>query len=528
MTTHLSQRTHRLAVLLGTGLLVSACGANDAPRQATIATAYGVATAEARTPPGSLPLQPHRDPRGFTVMKPANWQVMGDDAGQIWIMEPGSGVFALMRAREAGRDMNRWMQRNLMQGERWVRNVRAAAVEPVNASAAKGGYIITDVDGAEKRVNAIAVRHGSIATVFIAAGPVATFERALPTLSAILDSVRFEPQQARGRARALPQMQFEEWRDPVQFAFSVAKPRGWNAFGGLREFGFTADYIFGFASPDNRVMVWHGDPSRETYYLPNPTFESFGWREGGRYTQDNQNFFTVLSVQRLDALAARSLQAMLQAPVRLKGGRARPDIVQQKEAGHRMVGARSSPIADAAEFEFETSDGRSGYVAISISGFSEAAVMGAGTWSVDGFSGYVAPPERQAEGAIALGRLLGTIRTNPQWFAIKNRIDRIDFERIQRFQAEVGQMHEQYMRERAESQAQIQGGRGDVLSGTVEIVDPNTGERATVQNTSRYYFRVTPTPTPGDVVVGTNINENPAPLDLRAMLQVGVDVPYPR
>ncbi len=491
-------------------------------------TAYSMSTAQAATRQGSLPLQPHRDQRGFTVMKPANWQVMGDDAGQIWIVEPGSGVFALMRAREASGDMNRWMRRGLMQGERWVRDVRAAAVEPINASAAKAGYVITDADGVEKRVNVIAVRNGSIATVFMAAGPLDRFDRALPTLSAVLDSVRFEAPEPRRRAPALPQMQFEEWRDPVQFAFSVAKPRGWNAFGGLREFGFTADFIFGFSSPDNRVMVFHGDPSRETYYLPNPTFDSFGWREGGRYTQDNQNFFTVLSVQRLDVLASRSLQALLQTQVRLLGGRARPDIVQQKQQAHRLVGASSSPIADAAEFEFETNDGRAGFVAISITGFSEAAVMGAGTWSVDGLSGYVAPRERQAEGAIALGRLLGTIRTNPQWWAIKNGTDRIDFGRIQQYQAEIGQIHERYMRARAESQAQIQGGRGDLLSGTVEIVDPNTGERATVQNLSRYYYRVTPTPNAGDVVVGTNINDNPAPLDLRAMLQVGVDVPYPR
>jgi hypothetical protein len=60
------------------------------------------------------------------------------------------------------------------------------------------------------------------------------------------------------------------------------------------------------------------------------------------------------------------------------------------------------------------------------------------------------------------------------------------------------------------------------LGGTVRLVDPQTGETFEAGGQSRYFFRV-----PGQGgIVGTETDFNPAPdLDLRRLLQVGVDVP---
>jgi hypothetical protein len=498
--------------------MLTGCGVSDSrPRDAN------PAASQLPVPQG---MERHRDARGFTVAKPAGWQVAGNDAGEIWVSEPGTGVFALMRARDADGDLSRWMRGALLQRERWVRHVHAAAVEAVTPQAARAGYVVTDAKGTQLRVQSIAVRHGSVATVFIAAAPSDRFEQALPTLAAILSSVRFEPGTVSAGASAPPQLRYETWRDPQQLAFTVDRPHGWSAFGGAKDFGFVTDFIFAFSSPDNLTMVFHGDPLRETFYLPTEMYDSFGWREGGRYTQDGQNYFTVLRPQPLDQLAQRSLQAMLQTQVRIERGRARPDIVRQRQQANQMVGARSG-FTDAAEFEFSTGDGRRGFVALSISGFSEAQVGGAGTWAVDGFSGYIAPEARQAEGAAVLGRLLGSMRANMQWLVVKKKFNEIDAARMRDYQAQAAQQQDQYMQERAHSMAQVQGGRLNVLGGTVDLIDPETNERMQVKNTSQYYFRVTPTPTGGEVVVGSDVSRNDAPLDLRQMLQVGIDVPFP-
>jgi len=60
------------------------------------------------------------------------------------------------------------------------------------------------------------------------------------------------------------------------------------------------------------------------------------------------------------------------------------------------------------------------------------------------------------------------------------------------------------------------------LGGTVRLVDPQPGETFQAGGQSRYFFRVVGQ----GGVVGTDTDFNPAPdLDMRRLLQVGVDVP---
>ncbi len=124
--------------------------------------------------------------------------------------------------------------------------------------------------------------------------------------------------------------------------------------------------------------------------------------------------------------------------------------------------------------------------------------------------------------------MLGSVRPNQHWLTARKGFTDSVAAQFARFNADSAQRQRQFIERRDFSNRQVQGRRIDVLGGTVSLVDPVSGEHTTVRNTSLCYFRVDPDPSTGDPsIVGSDIARNPAPLELRQMLRVGIDVPYP-
>jgi hypothetical protein len=471
----------------------------------------------------------HVDPRGFKLMRPQSWTVSAGDDSRIWVYDSQSPSFVMMGPRFARGDLVAWVRNELLQGEAWVRQIESVAAEPVSRNVARAGFAVLDSRGARLRLNALAVRHGDVATVFIAAADRQGFAATLPTLSAILNSVRFggEQQVSSNRRNSRAQLQYEPWRDPLQYAFTTQIPRGWRAEGGTQNVGVRALAIYRVTSPDNAIMLFAGDPNPESFVIPNPTYSGLGWTEGGRYTQEGGYTFTVLRPQSPQVMAQRQLQAMLGAQVTLTGGRQREDLINDQRELDRITGGSQTHFVDAGEFEFRTEDGRIGLVEISVTGYSVEALGGGGQWGVDRFVGFVAPTDRASEAAGALATLVGSFRLNPQWMMARRQMNAQVAQMLANYTAESVQRQQRALQERDVSNRQVLGARLDVLGGTISLVDPASGERTEVKNTSQYYFRVTPdTSTSDPTIVGSDVSQNPAPLDLREMLRVGVDVPY--
>jgi hypothetical protein len=64
----------------------------------------------------------------------------------------------------------------------------------------------------------------------------------------------------------------------------------------------------------------------------------------------------------------------------------------------------------------------------------------------------------------------------------------------------------------------------DALTNTARLLDPQTGQTFEAQADSRYFYRVPNAHTP--TIVGTEVDSNPDPVDMRRMMQFGVDLPY--
>lgn len=135
----------------------------------------------------------HDDPAGFSLLMPAGWRVKAGRCGEVVVSEPRGTAAALVRARivPAGVDLGEWLQLYYAATEPGLHNVRMLKVDrhgPQRAHAAfdYGSNVFRG------RASLVALRHGDLATLFVAAAARDEFAQRLPALTGILDSLRFD------------------------------------------------------------------------------------------------------------------------------------------------------------------------------------------------------------------------------------------------------------------------------------------------------------------------------------------------
>lgn len=135
----------------------------------------------------------HHDAAGFTLRKPSDWRVLCGNAGDIVVSDPHGTAAALVRTRTVPprTDLAQWLQQHYAATEPGLHNVRMLDVQARSAQMAHAAF---DYGSQifQGRASVVAVRHGEVATLFVAAAARAQFARALPGLTRLLDSVRFD------------------------------------------------------------------------------------------------------------------------------------------------------------------------------------------------------------------------------------------------------------------------------------------------------------------------------------------------
>lgn len=135
----------------------------------------------------------HRDAAGFTLQKPLAWQVQASGAGEISVSAPRGTAAALVRARSvpAWLDLSQWLQQHYAATEPGLHNERLLKVQSQGPQVARAAFDYGS-NLFQGRASVIAVRHGDVATVFVAAAARDEFAARLPELTRILDSLRFD------------------------------------------------------------------------------------------------------------------------------------------------------------------------------------------------------------------------------------------------------------------------------------------------------------------------------------------------
>lgn len=462
----------------------------------------------------------HNDPAGFTVLKPADWRVQAGGPGEIVISEPRGSAAALVRARivPARSNLEQWLQQQYAITEPGLQNVRLLKAEGRGPQLAHAAFDYGG-NGFQGRASVIAVRHGDVATLFVAAAARAEFARRLPELTRILDSLRFGPA-GNGKtaepARSREAWQFTRWEEPNERAFSADLPAGWRIEGGLRRSTWNVRLVFSGTSPDGASHLFLGDPTLPRMFIePNATTRSLGNREGQSSGPDGLMYLPFQRAEDLGATLARN-----RFGAQVTGTRPRGDLV---EIARRSPLLQSGVTAvSAADVELRLGDGRIGVLTLQTLG---AAVGNVGaTWWVDGVHGFIAPVDRTAQVASAMIRMLNTLHENPQWAAGERAHQMRMGQQFQAYLNWSRNLQQQTIEQRWLADEARQRGMRDILGGTVRLQDPTTGETFEASARDRYYFRVKGADRP--TAVGTETDFKPVTdLDLTRLLKIGTEVP---
>lgn len=483
-----------------------------------LAATFVVAAAAYAQPHPGPAWMTHVDRAGFTVIKPADWRVFAGTPGEFVISDPRGASAAMVRARivPAAANLAQWLQQRYVASEPSLQNVRVLRVETKGPQVAHAAFDYGS-SAFVGRASVIAVRHGDIATIFIAAAARAEFPQRLPELARILESFRFGAASHGGGAatsRAGEALVFARWVDPVEHSFSVDLPAGWRTEGGLRRTTWNVRLAFGTTSPDGAVHVFSGDATIPRMFVqPNATTRSLGTSEGQLNGPDNLAY---LSFQRAEDFGAGLVRRRFGAQP--TGARPRPDLVEIARRNPLLQGGASA--ASAADIDFRMPDGRVGVLTLTTFG-AMVGNVGASWWA-EGVHGFVAPADRVGLAAQVMERMIVSTRENPGWAAGEREHQIRMGQQYQAYLAWSRDLQQKSIAERWRADEMRQRDVRDMLGGTVRLLDPTTGETFETAAQDRYFFRIKGTNVPS--AVGTETDFRPiADVDLTRLLRIGVE-----
>lgn len=467
-------------------------------------------------PPPLMPGFVNHQETGFSLQRPGDWRVTSTSLSEISIASPDGNSAALIRARVVRGNLARYLAENYLGSEAGMRSslVLDTASEGPNVARAMLAF---RQGNRQKRASVVAVRQGDIATVFAAIAPTEEFAAELPALTQVLESFRFTPPETAnsGGNRRAPSMQFVQWVDPYEQAFSFDVPAGWQMQGGLLRRADGVRAAWQATAPDGATLLFGGDANMPAYFVfPTEIALSLGNREG---YPTGPNGPIMLRFQEAQAMGQTLLQQRF-GQVQVTGARPRPNLLELIRRNPVLAGAVSR--TSAAELEFRLADGRIGTIQLITMG-QETPQLG-GTWYVDNILGFVAPPERAREAGMAMARAIGTSRENPNWRSGEAAHQARMTTQYRDYLAWSANQQQQAIEARWASDETHQAGMRDILGGTVRLQDPVTGETFETGGQSRYYYRVVGQ----NQGAGTDTDFTPAPdVDMRRLLRVGVETP---
>lgn len=468
----------------------------------------------------------HQDPSGFSLEVPRSWRVSADE-GRITAAGPNAERVTIYPLRVEGQlDANRarhlmvGISGQLSPGQRW-------AVPRGGWQFGPNGVRAVGADERELRETTALwwanTNQGATGFFYAVAAPPARFQAMEPVFARVLSSFRVTRADAQagggggeqpGRgADPLAGLRFQSWTDPVETAFSVEVPAGWNVWGGLRRNGAVArrEEIV-LQSPDG-VVVRVGDGNLPTQNIePNPTLDGLGTHEGMMYPGTNSPVRRFMPPLHSAAEYIRNNVARSCGNVQPLRQRERPDHVRSLAAQGLLTGREQ---LDAGEVIFTCQQGRQPFVGYLFVETTRSVNPGVGNlWNVSKLFGFLAPVERATQADAVLQRVQASFRMNPQWWYANVGADMRILQNFQRAREYSAQLQQQTAAYRQQVWGVNAEQTQDVLRGTTRVVDPETGEAYKVTHTSNYYW----IDTTHEVIAGTNIPYKPL-WDFREMVQ---------
>lgn len=407
----MNRRIASLAVLAA--VVLAACGGGTdrgtlTGGPAQTARPPGDTTPAAATgSPGTADLIARDAPGRYRISAPADWHVNQDTAGRV-VATDGSTRIAV-----------------------WPFFTSATAFAVDGASAALAQWIATAApgvtlttvapsptgDGVVARGRA-ASGHEALAFVRWAAtgrgiagiaGVVETpdLRAAAPIAAAILDTFRPEgpPVEEAG-----PTLDFTTWRDPSEGAFSADVPSGWRVDGGVVRASLLVQSYLALTSPDEAVEVIMGDAFG--YYIePNSTLAYTGLGEGDTYTATDGSQWPIRSYRPGVSFLTEVFFPAAGLEIEVTKVTERPDVAAR-------IPTLGINAFSAGEVEYRLGD-RVGQGLIVT---EQVSIPVGAAWHPFRLVLVTTPPERTAEAAQAVTRLVESFAIDRDWATMQQQL----------------------------------------------------------------------------------------------------------
>lgn len=350
--------------------------------------------------------------------------------------------------------------------------------------------------GRPMEAQAMVALRGGFGTLYLVGARPGYLHGQLPQLVRMLESLRLGSA-ASGR--------YQRHSEPREQAYSVELPQGWRTEVGLFRAG-ALDIRTEASAVTEGATLFLGDRNLGNYVVPNAFMASLGFREGSLYNPSGISAMMLLRYLPGAQLAQYWLGKRLPA-ARPLAQRDRPDLAQQTAQQRYRAGNVMRATLHAGELEFEFQGQRGQVFAVT----EVYPVADTHNWTVVSLYGYFAAPEKTVAAREALAHALSTLRLNLNWLARERRMQREEAQAAVDTMQYVNNVFRATMAERSAANDQRARVMGDLLSGTFRVVDPLTGETATVQAGSNFYYRV------------LDPNHPPEPVNLRRLLRIDWD-----
>lgn len=302
------------------------------------------------------------------------------------------------------------------------------------------------------------------------------------------------------------ELNFVNWNDPHENAFSVSVPQGWHVIGGTYRLSpVDVRYAVSMDSPDGQIHVSIGDPMVGEFTQPSPTLTAAGLTEGNYKLLDDGSKLEVLqylSGQKFGKSYVDTLVSRQCSHPQFTYGAPREDLAAIFSQSAVEDGFKDGFLT-AGEVNFTCSlDGRTAngkFIAATLRvGHDEPSM-----WFVYRLYGYVALAGREQEGDKILTEILQTLKFNSKWQELKKVTSDPTVEEENPFSQQIQQRAEEDIiddqRQISEMIARSYEQRKRVFDavdhklesavlGTIEIEDRENGTRYKINDFSDYHF----------------------------------------
>ncbi len=472
----------------------------------------------------------HSDPSGFVVQHPENWQIEKMNDRWLWIHNADKsesalvyplltpqpiageqciqeGIKALSAALPGARVEN--FKRIKPQPDEVVASI--SLQNPVASQAGSTSNTDTSSQGM-----ALCSIYGRSGMFYAISAPKSKFKERRDSLVKILKSFSFSGP-AQGAAPQAPDagIQYIRWQDPLEAAFSVEVPNGWQVQGGLTRGGpLDVRPWVALVAPDSTMRIIAGDGNIPLFSSPTFSMLATGIWPGSWYDPGYGNKFLVKYYLAGADFAKEYISQMISqwcSGVQVTDARDRPDVSQPINQSYMQsaYGGIISQISTGEAAFTCTMNGQpmQGYLFAGTNLTRDTSSYEiAGTWNMQYLLGYVAQKDRIETAEAVLGRIVKSYQSNAAWAQAQQGVAAASSQIVSQTSNQISQIITDSYWTRQGTQSNAARNWSNATLGLTDVRDERTGETWKVASGHNYYWRQDQT---AGGVVGTDQYERP-------------------